>query len=88
MVEENIMNNENGENINSFDKLIVRISKKSLQGGLTSEEFGNNFDDWRLQHHIPTRYVCAWKNYRELNRDTKFSDIISNDCNDKAEGKK
>lgn len=71
-----------------IDQLTVRINRKTIQGGLTNEEFGNNLNDWRLQHHIPTRYVCIWKRYRELGRDAKFSDIISKECDNKAEGKK
>jgi len=68
-------------------KLTIKINRQYIQGGLTNEEFGNHLEDWRLQHHFSTRYVCYWQDYRELERDARFSDIISNNNNNKAEGK-
>jgi len=76
------------EQTNNLERLTVKINRRNIQGGLNNIEFGNNLKDWRLQHHIPTRYVCGWKNYRELGRDSRFSDIVSNITPQQAEGKK
>lgn len=71
-----------------IEKLKVTISRNSIQGGLTNEEFDpKELEDWRLQHHIPTRYTKIWKKLRTIKRDSKFSDLVDNDGN-KSEGKK
>ena len=36
-----------------IDLLKVKLPRKTLQCGLSNEEFGENITDWRLQHHIP-----------------------------------
>ena len=76
------------ENIKSIQKLRITISRASIQGGMTNEEYGSNdLHDWRLQHHIPTSYTKIWKNLKTIKRDSKFSDLVDSEGN-KSEGKK
>ena len=73
-----------------IDRLTIKLSRTTIQGGLKNEEFdSHNLTDWRLQHHIATDYIKLWKNYGKVSDDSKFTDIQSiNDPNLKAEGKK
>ena len=41
------------------------------------DEFGDNIEDWRLQHHYPTEYVKSWKDYDTAGRDSKYTDLCS-----------
>lgn len=71
-----------------IDLLKVKLPRKTLQCGLSNEEFGENITDWRLQHHIPTHYVKRWKHYKSTRRDSKYTDLVSECGNYFAEGKK
>jgi len=72
------------------DCLIVKVSRQTIQGGLTNDEYDDHdLTDWRLQHHYPTNYVKALKKYEKVGDDSKFTDIQSIEDNRfKAEGKK
>jgi len=71
-----------------IDRLIVNVSRNLIQGGLTNDEFGDNITDWRLQNHLPTTYVKKWKDFTDIKRDAKFTDLQNiNNNKIKAEGK-
>jgi len=76
------------ETLKKIEVLKIKLLRKTIQGGLNNTEFGNNIDDWRLQHHWPTEYVKSWKNYRSVGRDSKFTDLCSSCGKFYAEGKK
>jgi hypothetical protein len=78
------------ETKDKIEQLTVKINRKTIQGGLTNEEFDeHDLIDWRLQHNFPTNYVKIWKGYEKVGDDSKFTDIRSKeDPTLKAEGKK
>ena len=67
-------------------KLNLVIPRNKIQGGLTNTQFGTNIQDWRLQHAFMTEYTKAWKNLRDVGKDSKFTDIMG--IGVYAEGKK
>jgi hypothetical protein len=72
----------------SLDVLSIKLPRSLIQGGLDNNQFGDNINDWRLQHHWPTEYFKIWKGYDSIRRDSKFTDVKSNNGNFYAEGKK
>lgn len=77
------------EDEKNIDVLEITLRRETIQGGLNNDEFGDNIEDWRLQHHFPTEYVKSWKGYDTAGRDSKYTDLCSK-CDNRffAEGKK
>lgn len=71
-----------------LEVLKVILPRSLIQGGLDNNQFGDNINDWRLQHHLPTEYLKIWKDYDSIGRDSKFTDVKSKNGNFYAEGKK
>ena len=61
----------------NIDVLEITLLRETIQGGLNNDEFGDNIEDWRLQHHYPTEYVKSWKDYDTAGRDSKYTDLCS-----------
>ncbi len=60
----------------SVEKLILTISRASIQGGIPNERYPKSLlYDVRLTHHITTDAVEQWKGYECAGRDSKFTDI-------------
>ena len=74
--------------IKSLDVLNITLPRSLIQGGLDNNQFGDNINDWRLQHHWPTEYVKIWKDYKSAGPDSKFTDLCSSCGIFYAEGKK
>ncbi len=73
----------------SIDKLILTISRASIQGGIPNDRYPiSSLYDVRLTHHITTDAVQQWKGYECAGIDSKFTDIRCRaDPNLLAEGK-
>ena len=68
-------------------KLITRIPRSTLQGGLSNAEFPVSYlSDYRLMHHHYTLRAMKWKGFTRTEGDSKFHDAVSG--TQKAEGKK
>jgi hypothetical protein len=71
---------------NFVKKLNVEISRKSLQGGASNEEFPPEYYwDYRFMHHHYTPIATKWQGFKRTEHDTKFHDAVSGTM--KAEGK-
>ncbi len=73
----------------SVEKLVLTISRASIQGGIPNERYPIEFlYDSRKTFHIPTDAVEQWKGYECAGADSKFTDIrCKADSNLLAEGK-
>lgn len=61
---------------NKIQKLVLKIQRSSIQGGIPNESYPENLlRDSRLTNHIPTHAVMVWKNCKSAGKDSKFTDI-------------
>ena len=71
-----------------IEKLVLKVSRKSLQGGVPNERYPEKLlRDSRLTNHIPTDAVMVWKKFDSAGNDSKFTDIKSQTSDAFAEGK-
>lgn len=71
-----------------IDVVKIILLRKTIQAGLNNDQYGDNIEDWRLQHHIPTEYVKLEKGYDTAGKDSKYTDLRSSCGKFYAEGKK